>query len=103
MSDRTLRGVADRLVQEEVPDDVGTVLRRPQIGADAVDHLSAGRRAAPTEGVHLHIVIQQFVGVEFRRVRRQEEDLDLVPVSLQPPPGGGVPSLFLWEMGLAKR
>ena len=73
MSDRTSGGVADELVPEEVLNDVGPMLGRAEVGADAADHLVAGCGPLATEGVGLDVVVEKLVGVEVGAVGRQEE------------------------------
>src|SRR5450759_5050678 len=72
-------------VAEEVANDGGLLLGGSEIGANTADHLPTCGRALAAEGVGLDVVVEELVGVEVRAVGRQEEDLDLNPVSLEPP------------------
>jgi hypothetical protein len=87
LSDSASRSVADEFVLKEVLHDVGTALRGAKVGADTADNLGASSGAPTLECIGLHVVVEQFVGVEVRSVGRQEEDLDAVAVILDPPTG----------------
>jgi len=85
LSDSASGCVTDAFVSEEVLNDVGSALGRADVGADASDHLVPGGGPLTAKGVLLHVVVEEFVGVEVRAVGRKEEDLDLVLVGVEPP------------------
>src|SRR5271155_4861663 len=62
----------------------GSSLRDAQVGAHVAHQLVRRCRAGATERVGFHILVEQFIGIQFRAVRRQAEDADLFRVRGQP-------------------
>ncbi len=80
----TSGGVADSRVLE-----VASAFRRLPLGAPheaphIVEQLRFVPGALATHGVSLDVLIDKLIGVEMRAVARQEEQPDLVPMTLHP-------------------
>src|SRR5882762_11787709 len=64
--------------------DRGPRLRNPEVSTNVVHHLLDVDGTHTAQRVRLHILVQQFIGIQFRTVRRQEENPDLLTVLGQP-------------------
>src|SRR5438034_11397981 len=62
----------------------GPGLRNPEVRANVVHDLLDVDGTYTAQRVRLHILVQQFIGIQFRTVRRQEENPDLLTVLCQP-------------------
>src|SRR5258708_7391636 len=67
-----------------VPPHRGPRLRNPEVSTNVVHHLLDVDGTHTAQRVGLHILVQQFIGIQFRTVRRQEENPDLLTVLCQP-------------------
>ncbi len=63
---------------------LGSGLCDPKVRANVVHHFLDVYRTDTAQGVGLHILVQQFIGIQFRTVRRQAEYPNLLSVLGQP-------------------
>ena len=63
---------------------LGPSLRDPKIRANVVHHFMDVHGTNTTQGVRLHILVQQFIRVQLRAVGGQKENSDLCSMLIQP-------------------
>ncbi|MFN8860521.1 MAG: hypothetical protein ACK5ZR_09430 [Gemmatimonadaceae bacterium] len=65
---------------EEVANDVGLLLSPMELPADRGQHVGASLWATLPQGVGIDVLVEQFIGMEFRTVPRELNQADLVGV-----------------------
>jgi hypothetical protein len=69
---------------EVISHDMWSALAPTQVAAHAAKELDLIARPKLSEGIGLHVLIEQLVGVKLGAVARQEEEADLPPLGLKP-------------------
>jgi hypothetical protein len=72
--------VGDVTFLEEVANDVGLLLSPMELPADRGQHVGASLWATLPQGVGIDVLVEQFIGMEFRTVPRELNQADLVGV-----------------------
>src|SRR5260370_18728679 len=76
--------VLDVAFEKRVLHQLGPGLRDPKIRAKVVDHFMDVHGTNTSQGVRLHILVQQFIRVQLRAVGGQKENSDLCSMLIQP-------------------